>query len=203
MHAGPATVPTSQPKRALMAVSAIGLIITLAIAGAVPGPAALSALASRSGLQLTPPTSAKLMQGFTFDARRAHLTFAHTIGARVDSVLAQLVLPPVERRHDEAHRCCTLGRLRFVPTYATSRNAKAQRSPGTVLQVDFQGPFFPPTIGGARYGVDFAFRNPPALYAALVGSKSGAAAEVAPFAQCSSTGRSHTGLGTPRRTGGS
>jgi hypothetical protein len=181
-HAGPAPAPTPQPKRALTTASAIGLIITLAIAGAGPGPAALSALASRSGLPLTPPTSAKLMRGFTFDARRAHLTFAHAADARVDDVLEQLALPPVERGHDEAHLCCTLGRLRFAPTYATSRNAEAQRSPGTVVEIDLQGPFFPPTIGGARYGVDFAFRDPPALYTALVASKSDAAAEVAPFA---------------------
>ena len=43
------------------------------------------------------------MRGFTFDARRAHLTFTHAANAHVDDVLAQLALPPVERGHDEAH----------------------------------------------------------------------------------------------------
>ena len=104
-------------------------------------------------------------------------------------MLTQLALPPVERGHDEATLCYTLGRLRFVPTYAISRNTTPRPSTtlGTVTEINLQGPFFPPTICGARYGVDFVSRDPPALYAALVASKSGAAAEVAPFAACACT----------------
>ena len=56
------------------------------------------------------------------------------------------------------------------------------RAPGSVVEVDVQGPFNPVTVGGARYAVEFAMCNSPAIYTAVIVAKSDAAHEVTPFA---------------------
>ncbi|MEM8560245.1 MAG: hypothetical protein AAGG50_20690, partial [Bacteroidota bacterium] len=119
------------------------------------------------------------MDGLTeLTVTRAHQIFAHAAPARLNTIMTNHGWPIFD---EDPHRlCCTLGRLKATPTHSVTQSAPTE--PWSVVEVDLQGKFSPPSLQGSQYAMDFAWRDPPHLTGALLARKSDAAAELHTFA---------------------